>query len=57
MNTKTLQIISYSTSQVIGGGARLAIEECQNQFSMSRWNCTTFLDKNNTFGNVATIRK
>ncbi|CAH0551211.1 unnamed protein product [Brassicogethes aeneus] len=45
---KILPILAYS--------AKLAIDECQNQFKFSRWNCTSFPEKNTTFGNVVTIR-
>ena len=31
---------------VIAYGTRLGILECQNLFSVSRWNCTTFFGEN-----------
>lgn len=27
---------------VLGKGGRMAVQECQHQFHMNRWNCTTF---------------
>ncbi|XP_019879422.1 protein Wnt-1 [Aethina tumida] len=41
---------------VLAFSAKLAMEECQTQFKYSRWNCSSFSEKNLTFGNVITIR-
>ncbi|KAI5708724.1 hypothetical protein M8J76_001823 [Diaphorina citri] len=41
---------------VVAAGARMGIEECQNQFKMSRWNCTTFGNTSQVFGSVLTFK-
>ncbi|XP_073993950.1 protein Wnt-4-like isoform X1 [Rhodnius prolixus] len=40
----------------VSNGVRLAIEECQYQFSMIRWNCSTFNNSTSIFGAVTTIK-
>lgn len=38
--------------QVVSSGTKMAIEECQHQFSTQRWNCTTYSNNTSVFGNV-----
>nr|UTM63732.1 wingless2 [Riptortus pedestris] len=37
-------------------GMKMAIEECQYQFSMIRWNCSTFTESPLVFGRISTIK-
>ncbi|XP_071961062.1 protein Wnt-2b-A-like [Antedon mediterranea] len=36
----------------LGGGAKVGVEECQNQFGNSRWNCSTINGDTTVFGKV-----
>ncbi|GAB6022880.1 hypothetical protein CHUAL_006977 [Chamberlinius hualienensis] len=47
--------ISENILRTIGSGAKMGIDECQHQFRMSRWNCTTFSNSSTVFGGVLTI--
>ncbi|XP_046404179.1 protein Wnt-1-like [Ischnura elegans] len=48
--------LSENVLTTIGMGARLGIEECQHQFRMSRWNCSTFVNTSSVFGGVLSIK-
>ncbi|CAB3360768.1 protein Wnt-1-like [Cloeon dipterum] len=52
---KELCVINESILMSVGMGAKLGIDECQHQFRMSRWNCTTNRDTSMIFGNVLAI--
>ncbi|XP_022708638.1 protein Wnt-1-like [Varroa jacobsoni] len=43
------------TLETIGRGAQMGIEECQRQFRMSRWNCSTQPEDTKVFGGVLSI--
>ncbi|CAH0772084.1 unnamed protein product [Bemisia tabaci] len=55
---KLSSICSYNDNilQAVANGAKMGIEECQHQFSMSRWNCSTFANTTSVFGGVTDIR-
>jgi hypothetical protein len=42
-------------TQAIGVGAKIGIEECQHQFRMSRWNCTTYHNTTSIFGGILSV--
>ena len=62
--SKCSQIDVFETSQralctraknlleVLSRGATLGIEECQHQFRHRRWNCTTYNNRTDVFGNI-----
>ncbi|XP_022247569.1 protein Wnt-2b-like [Limulus polyphemus] len=47
--------LSYNILHSVGLGAKMGIEECQYQFQMSRWNCTTFNDTS-VFGGILAVK-
>ncbi|XP_028968125.1 protein Wnt-4 [Galendromus occidentalis] len=54
-STRDICSLSRITLETIGRGAQLGIEECQHQFRMSRWNCSTQQDDHRVFGKVLGI--
>ncbi|XKL64244.1 hypothetical protein PGB90_004330 [Kerria lacca] len=48
--------ISDKILMAIGVGAKIGIEECQHQFRMNRWNCTTFHNTTSIFGGIISVR-
>ncbi|XP_022253065.1 protein Wnt-4-like [Limulus polyphemus] len=48
--------LSYNILHTVSRGAKIGIEECQHQFQMSRWNCTTFNNISSVFGGILAIK-
>uniref|UniRef100_T1JPJ6 Protein Wnt n=1 Tax=Strigamia maritima TaxID=126957 RepID=T1JPJ6_STRMM len=48
--------LSENVLKSVGNGAKMGIDECQYQFRMSRWNCSTFSDSPSVFGGMLKIR-
>ncbi|CAH1393609.1 unnamed protein product [Nezara viridula] len=53
---KELCSLDEDIIEVLRSGMRMAIQECQYQFSMIRWNCSTFDDSPSIFGAVSKIK-
>lgn len=49
--------LNHNVLKTVSRGARLGIDECQHQFHMNRWNCTTYLDQPSVFGGILDISK
>ena len=49
--------LNQNILQMISRGAKIGIDECQHQFHMNRWNCTTYHNSSNVFGDVVSVRK
>ncbi|CAL4185971.1 unnamed protein product, partial [Meganyctiphanes norvegica] len=41
--------------KTVSVGAKMGISECQHQFHMNRWNCSTFTDSPHVFGHLLKI--
>ena len=54
---KELCGLSQNVLKTVGHGAKMGIDECQYQFKMNRWNCTTFNSTSTVFGGVLWISK
>ncbi len=55
---RDLCALNHNILQTISKGAKLGIEECQYQFHMNRWNCTTYdSEESKVFGGVLDISK
>lgn len=48
--------LSYNILQTVSRGAKLGIDECQHQFYMNRWNCTTYNNTPSVFGGILDVR-
>ncbi|XP_076322961.1 protein Wnt-4-like isoform X1 [Tachypleus tridentatus] len=48
--------LNYNILMTVGRGAKMGIEECQFQFRMSRWNCSTFNNTPTVFGGVINVK-
>jgi hypothetical protein len=49
--------LNQNVLQTVSKGAKIGIDECQHQFVMNRWNCTTFHNSTTVFGGVVGIRE
>ncbi|XP_066977927.1 protein Wnt-4-like [Macrobrachium rosenbergii] len=48
--------LSQNVLKIVSEGARMGISECQFQFHMHRWNCTTFTNSPYVFGHLLGIK-
>ncbi|XP_066995957.2 protein Wnt-4a [Anabrus simplex] len=53
---RTICSLSHNTLSAVSNGAKMGIDECQHQFRMSRWNCSTFANNTSVFGGVLNIK-
>ncbi|XP_053626263.1 protein Wnt-2b-like [Cherax quadricarinatus] len=53
---KQLCRLSQNVLKTVSQGARMGISECQHQFNMHRWNCSTFTNSPYVFGHLLRIK-